>query len=86
MQHDKFKIMITVGLSYIRKHSWWLLACSQFECHKKIQKSNIGWPQQPPTEKMLKFNLFYDTLAYMATSGGHFSRPSGMGGYWSYSG
>ena len=25
-------------------------------------------------------------LAYMATSGGHFSRPSGMGGYWSYSG
>ena len=25
-------------------------------------------------------------LAYMATSGGHFSRPLGMGGYWSYSG
>ena len=25
-------------------------------------------------------------LAYMATSGGHFSRPSGMGRYWSYSG
>ena len=27
-----------------------------------------------------------DKLAYMATSGGHFSRPSGMGGYWRYSG
>ena len=26
------------------------------------------------------------TLAYMATSGGHFSRPLGMGGYRSYSG
>ena len=24
---EKFEIMITVGLSYIRKHSWWL-ACS----------------------------------------------------------
>ena len=22
--HDKFQIMITVGSSYIRKHSWWL--------------------------------------------------------------
>ena len=28
----------------------------------------------------------YSVLAYMATSGGHFSRPSGMGGYGSYSG
>ena len=25
-------------------------------------------------------------LVYMATSGGHFSRPLGMGGYLSYSG
>ena len=30
--------------------------------------------------------LFLDILAYMATSGGHFSRPLGMGGYRSYSG
>ena len=22
-----------------------------------FQKSNIGWPQQPPTEKVLKFNM-----------------------------
>ena len=30
---------------------------------KKIQKSNIGWPQQPPTEKMLKFNMgFHDSV------------------------
>ena len=27
VQNDKFKIMITVALSYIRKHSW-QLACS----------------------------------------------------------
>ena len=27
-----------------------------------FQKSNIGWPQKPPTEKLLKFNLiFYDS-------------------------
>ena len=26
---------------------------------------------------------FLDKLAYMATSGGHFSRPSGMGSFWS---
>ena len=27
-----------------------------------FQKSSIGWPQQPPTEKLLKFNLiFYDS-------------------------
>ena len=24
-----------------------------------FQKSNIGWPQQPPTEKLLKFNLIF---------------------------
>ena len=29
---------------------------------------------------------FLDKLAYMATSGGHFSRPSGMGSFWSYLG
>ena len=30
---------------------------------KKNKKSNIGWPQQPLTEKMLKFNMiFYDTV------------------------
>ena len=30
---------------------------------KKNQKSNIGWPQKPLTEKMLKFNMiFYATV------------------------
>ena len=24
-----------------------------------FQKSNIGWPQQPPTEKVLKFNMIF---------------------------
>ena len=29
------------------------------------------------------FVMFYFLLAFMATSGGHFSRPSGMGSFWS---
>ena len=29
------------------------------------------------------FTCVYNILAYMATSGGHFSRPSGMGSFWS---
>ena len=45
---DKFKIRITLGLSYIRKHSWWL-ACSPifsiWVSSKYFQKSCIGWPQ-----------------------------------------
>ena len=24
-----------------------------------FQKSNIGWPRQPPAEKLLKFNLIF---------------------------
>ena len=59
---DKFKIRITVGLSYIRKHSWWL-ACSPifsiWVSSKKFQKSDIGWPRQPPTENMLRFNMIF---------------------------
>ena len=35
---------------------------------------------------IFKANSVYETLAYMATSGGHFSHPWGMGEYWSYSG
>ena len=32
-----------------------------------FQKSNIGWPQQPPTEKLLKFNLiFHDSTKKLA--------------------
>ena len=37
-------------------------------------------------EKYTNCHLCLLLLAYMATSGGHFSRPSGMGEYWSYSG
>ena len=58
--------MITAGLSYIRKHSRWLACChisTIWVSSKKNQKSNIGWPQQPLTEKMLKFNMiFYATV------------------------
>ena len=63
VQNDKFKIMITVGLSYIGKHVVSMfLNIHHLSFIKKNQKSNIGWPQQPQTEKMLKFNMivFYD--------------------------
>ena len=58
--------MIKVDLHYIRKHSRWL-ACCQISIiwvsWKKSQKSNIGWPPQPRTEKMLEFNMiFYVTV------------------------
>ena len=34
-----------------------------------FQKSNIGWPQQPPTEKLLKFNLiFHDSTKKLSFS------------------
>ena len=34
-----------------------------------FQKSNIGWPQQPPTEKLLKFNLiFHDSTKKLFSS------------------
>ena len=34
-----------------------------------FQKSNIGWPQQPPTEKLLKFNLiFHDSTKIIFVS------------------
>ena len=30
-----------------------------------FQKSNIRWPQQPPTEKLLKFNqIFHDSTVF----------------------
>ena len=44
---------------------WYLGASGVLEfcvSSTSFQKSNIGWPQQPPTEKLLKFNLiFYDS-------------------------
>ena len=62
MHKDKFKIRITVGFSYIRKHSW-QLACfpifSIWVSSKKFQNSDIGWPLQPPTENMLRFNMIF---------------------------
>ena len=33
-----------------------------FAYFTSFQKNDIGWPQQPPTEKMLRFNMiFYDS-------------------------
>ena len=34
-----------------------------------FEKSNIGWPQQPPTEKLLKLNLiFHDSTKKLCFS------------------
>ena len=34
-----------------------------------FQKSNIGWPKQPPTEKVLKFNMiFHDSTKKLSFS------------------
>ena len=78
MHKDKFKIRITVDLSYIRKHSWWL-ACSPifsiWVSSKKIPKSYIGWPQQPPTEKVPNISKkldFWWSIPQKGTSIGHF--------------
>ena len=35
----------------------------------RSQKSKIGWPQQPPTEKVLKFNMiFHDSTKKLSFS------------------
>ena len=40
----------------------WVLSTS-------FQKSDIGWPQQPPTEKVLKFNvIFHDSINKLSFS------------------
>ena len=45
---------------------WWLGALRGLEFYVSstcLQKSNIGWPHQPPTEKLLKFSLmFHDSI------------------------
>ena len=34
-----------------------------------FQKNNIGWPQQPPTEKVLEFNIiFHDSTKKLSVS------------------
>ena len=50
--------------------------------HNYVKKSCEFY--HPKIEKYTHFTL--KILANMATSGGHFSHPSGMGGYWGYSG
>ena len=45
---------------------WSLVASGGLDfCISSIscQKSNLGWPHQPPTEKVLKFNIsFHDSV------------------------
>ena len=41
---------------------WYLGASGGLEFYvssTSFQKSNIGWPQQPPTEKVLKLNMTF---------------------------
>ena len=41
---------------------WCLVASGGYDfcvSSTRFQKSNKGWPQQPPTEKLLKFNLIF---------------------------
>ena len=61
---------------------WWLVASGV----KKIcvsstifQKNDISWPQQPPTEKVLEFNMiFHDsTLGSAIKNLGLFSKSPG---------
>ena len=68
-------------------------AIFKFACHKDVAKPKslyISCPVSvfeyfcPELSKCLQYDLLL--LAYMATFGGHFSCPSGMGGYWRYSG
>ena len=76
VQNDKFKIMITVGLSYIGKHVVSMfLNIHHLSFIKKNQKSNIGWPQQPPIEKIPNVGEKLDfswSIPQKRTSIGHF--------------
>ena len=51
---------------------WCLLASGSLEScvsSTSFQKSNIGWPQQPPTEKVLKFDMiFHDSTKKLTFS------------------
>ena len=41
---------------------WFLVASGGVEIwvsSNSFQKNDIGWPQQPPTEKVLKFNMIF---------------------------
>ena len=51
----------------------WCLGASEgmdfYVSSTSFQKSNIGWPQQPPTEKLLKLNLiFHDSTKKLCFS------------------
>ena len=43
----------------IMKVSVYLWGLDVWFLSNSFQKSNIGWPQQPPTEKLLKFNMIF---------------------------
>jgi hypothetical protein len=44
---------------YIVSLAAWLRGLSICVPSTSFQKSSIGWPQPPPTEKVLKFNLIH---------------------------
>jgi hypothetical protein len=53
-----------------------------FSSPRKIRQMKAGQNNKYDITKT-SHNEDLPTLAYMATSGGHFSRPSGMGSIWS---
>ena len=51
----------------------WFIVCSGgleiWVLSTSFQKSDIGWPQQPPTEKVLKFDvIFHDSIKKLSFS------------------
>ena len=41
---------------------WWLVASGEVDVwvsSTSFQKSNISWPQQPPTKKVVNFNMIF---------------------------
>ena len=46
-------------IQIILEGSFEILRCGHFDYYRtKFHKSNIGWPQQPPTEKVQKLKNY----------------------------
>ena len=45
-----------ISLNY---HALWIQEVLKWVSSTSFQKSNIGWPQQPPTKKFLKLNMIF---------------------------
>ena len=73
-----FKLILTDRNMQVR-YFWrylYIPEIREFEFHQtSLQKSNIFWPQQPPTERkqiVVKNWIFDDSIHFLGTSIGHF--------------